>query len=58
MSEAEERLNGIKGEREIYYVSDDDEGNGGDDEDEGIPGTSNYNYNLKHYRLKLHSVPL
>lgn len=56
MSEAEERL--IKGEREIYYISDGDEGNGGDDENEGIPGTSNDNYNLKHYWLKLHNVPL
>lgn len=41
MSEVEEHLNGIKGEREIYYVTDDDKDNSGDDEDEGIPGTSN-----------------
>lgn len=38
MSEVDERLNGIKGEGEIYYVTDDGEDN---DEDEGIPGASN-----------------
>lgn len=37
MSEVKELLNGIKGEREIYYITDDDE----DNEEEGIPGASN-----------------
>lgn len=49
MSEVDERLNGIKGEREIYYVTDDDADNDGDDEDEGIPGASNGRLYLNHH---------
>lgn len=49
MSEVDERLNGIKGEREIYYVTDDEADNDGDDEDEGIPGASNGRLYLNHH---------
>lgn len=41
MSEAEQRLNGIReAETEIYCISDEDGDNNGDDEDEGLPGSS------------------
>lgn len=54
MSEAEQRLNGIREETEIYCISDDSGDNDGDDEDEGMPGSSHPQFLVfspRHYAL-------
>lgn len=53
MSEAEQRLNGIREEMEIYCISDDDGDNDGDDEDEGIPGSSHPQFAVLHHVIML-----
>lgn len=53
MSEAEQRLNGIREEMEIYCISDDDGDNDGDDEDEGMPGSSHPQFRVLHHVVVL-----